>query len=100
MLHMLRIRFHRKQQQKSRMARHQIKILHITRVRDHIPVKIVLKLSDTVNIHPRCPPVLEQLLLIMHPMLSEQLHRIIRVDAPLLDRDCRIPQLLHLRLYL
>ena len=31
---------------------------------------------------------------------AKELNPIIRVDAPLLDRDCRIPQLLHLRLYL
>ena len=96
MLHMFRIRFHRKQEQKSRMTRNKVKILHITGVRNHISIKIVLKLPNAVNIHPRCPTILEQLLLIMHPMLSKELHRVICIDTPLFHRDRCVPKFLHM----
>ena len=81
------------------MTRNKVKILHITCVRNHISIKIVLKLSDTVNIHPRCTTILEQLLLIMHPMLSKELHRVVRIHTPLLHRNRRVPKLLHMRLH-
>ena len=81
------------------MTRNKVKILHITGVRNHISIKIVLKLPNAVNIPPRCPTILEQLLLIMHSMLSKKLHRVICIDTPFFHRDRCVPKLLHMCLH-
>ena len=99
MLHMFRIRFHRKQQQETGMAENQIKTFNIACIRNHISVKIIFEISDAVNVDSGSQPIMKQLLLIMHPMLSKELHCVICIDTPLFHRNRRIPKLLHMRLH-
>ena len=90
----------RKQEQKTALIGNQVVILHIARILNHVAVEIVLKIPDAVNIHPGRTAVLEKQLFIAHPVLSEQFHGLVGVDAPLHERKLRLHKLRHPRLHL
>ena len=60
------------------MIRNQVKIPDISRILDHVSVVVVLKAVNAVDIDPGYPAVMEQTLLVKHPVAVEQFNRIIR----------------------
>ena len=97
--HMLRVIPSGKHQHKAVAVLYQVKVLHIPCVLDHIPVKIVLKPGQVVQIHPGSHAIPEQTGLVLHPVPGKQLHRLIRVDAALHNRQFLGHIVLHLLFY-
>ena len=85
----------RKDQYKTFVIKLQVKILHITGIRCHKTVKIILKILQTVNIYPGNTAVTEQFFFVIHMMPVKHGNGIIRADTAFVDRNFLIYQLPH-----
>ena len=61
------------------------KIFQASCIRNHIPIIIIFKLIDTVNIYFGYTPVLKQALFIIHSMPVEQFHRTVRMNTAFIN---------------
>ena len=84
--HYLRLSHCGKLEHKALVIQIEFKIYQIPRVRNHITIIIVLKISDAVEIHPGCPAVAEQPFLIIHLMLMENAQSLVCIDIRLFNR--------------
>lgn len=83
-------------QDKALIIKLEVKIFHIAGMICHISVKIIVIISDTVNIHLGNTAVPKQFLLVIHMMTVEQCDRLICIDRTFTDRDFRLRDLMHL----
>ena len=69
--------------------------LQIAGVRDHVPVKIVGKILQGVDVDPGTDPKAEQLRLVQHPAAAEELHRVLGAEGAFPNGDRLADQLAH-----
>ena len=85
----------RHHQHKALVIGNYLKMLHISRAGQHIPVIIVIKTVQTVQIHAGTSPVTEQLFLILHAVLTDQLHALCHRIIFLCDQQILLCHLQH-----
>ena len=80
------------------LIQQQVKIFDIPCILGHIPVKIVLKPADTVEIYPGSHAVFKQTGLVMHSMALEKSHSLICIHTALYNGNLLFHILPHLPL--